>query len=101
MKLKMTKAEFNTLYSILSLVCTTNRPTGIQAHVLHGTLCRLYKKFYRKAIEIKSKYSITADADEACAFYMFFSNFDLSGLDTFAQNLIHQTLNTVHQKYSA
>jgi len=101
MKMKMTYAEFTALYQLLANVCTAITPKGIEAHVLHGTLFRLYKKFYRKAIEVKKKYSISIEADEACAFYMFFSKFNTSKADPFTQNLIQQTLNTVHQKYSA
>ena len=101
MKLKLSFAEFNTLHNLLQVICIGLLPKGIQERVVHGCLFRLYKKFYNKAIEAKKKYSINMHDDEACAFYMFFSKFDMAGHDQFAVNLVNQLNNSIHQKYSA
>ncbi|MEQ1677881.1 MAG: hypothetical protein ABL876_14320 [Chitinophagaceae bacterium] len=101
MKLKLTYAEFKTLHSLLQRICIGILPKGIQARVLHGVLFRLYRKFYNKAIEVKKKYSISMEDDEACAFYMFLSSFDMTGEEVFTINLVHQINISIHQKYSA
>lgn len=101
MKLKLTQSEFSALYTLLAAICTGISPKGIEAQVLHGVLCRLYKKFYVKNFRPKKKYGISIEADEACAFHMFISRYGLSGYDTFTHNLVHQLTNSIHQKYSA
>lgn len=100
MKLKLTNSEFMVIHSLLQNVCMGIRPKGIQEHVLHGTLFRLYKKFYSKAIETKKKYSIAMGDDEACAFYMFFSKYNMSSETPFTINLVLQINNVINQKYS-
>ena len=101
MKLKLTAAEFSVLNSLLQVVCISIVPKGMQAIVLHGTLLRLYKKFYNKAFVMKKKYGVTIEDDEACAFYMFFSKFDMSNAELFTINLVTRINNSIHQKYSA
>lgn len=100
MKLKLTSSEFMVLHSLLQNVCMGIRPKGIQEHVLHGTLFRLYKKFYNKAIETKKKYTIAMADDEACAFYMFFSKFNMSNENAFTVNLVLQINNHINQKFA-
>lgn len=101
MKLKLTSAEFNALLVLLTAICTGLIPKGIQQQVVHGTLFRAYKKFYIKAIKERKEYKITLDADEACAFYMFFTRFDMKEQDLFLINLVTKLNNKIHQTYSA
>ena len=98
MKLKLTYAEFTVLYSLLQDVCIGIMPKGIQQQVLHGVLFRLFKKFYNKALLMKQKYSINLEADECCAFYMFFHQFDMAGQEIFTINLVNKINNAIHQK---
>ena len=101
MKLKLSHAEFTALHTLLAAICTGITPGGIQAHVLHGVLFRVYKKFYRKAIDHKKKYAINLDDDEACAFYMFFTKEQMPAHDVFTINLLTQITNNIHQKYAS
>lgn len=101
MKLKLTYAEFKTLHQLLSIVCTGIVPNGIEALVLHGVLFRMYRKFYNKAIKVKKKYTVSIEADEACAFWMFFTKFDMKGQEVYTTNLVLQLNNSIHQKYAA
>lgn len=100
MKLKLTYSEFNALYQLLAQVCTGIKPAGIEAQVLHGVLFRMYKRFYVKAIKVKKSYSISIEADEACAFWMFFSKFNMQGQELHTTNLVLQLNNSIHQKYA-
>lgn len=100
MKLKLSSAEFLVLHDLLQRICIGIKPKGIQAHVLHGVLFRLFKKFYKKAIETKHRYTVSIEADEACAFYMFFTNQPIQNEETFTINLIHQINTKIHQTYS-
>ncbi|MGQ0738259.1 MAG: hypothetical protein ACT4OJ_04295 [Bacteroidota bacterium] len=101
MKLKLTYSEFQALYNLLALVCTAITPRGIESQVLHGVLFRMYRRFYTKAIKVKKKYTIGIEADEACAFWMFFGRYDMWQQDEFTRNLVLQLNNSIHQKYSA
>lgn len=101
MKLKLTYSEFNALYQLLAAICTGIKPAGIEAQVLHGVLFRMYRRFYTKAIKVKKKYAITIEADEACAFWIFFGKYDMYQQDDFTRNLVRQLNNSIHQKYSA
>ncbi len=101
MKLKLTYSQFTALYKLLNAVCTGINPKGIEAHVLHGVLFRIYKKFYIKAIKVKKKYTVSIESDEACAFLMFFGKFDLWEQDVQTINLVRQINNDVTQKYAA
>ncbi|MCC6290164.1 MAG: hypothetical protein IT249_19975 [Chitinophagaceae bacterium] len=100
MKLKLTAAEFNSLYLLLTEIVNNSKPIGILHHVVYGIIYRVFRKFYNKAIQKKREYKITLDADEACAFYLFFSKNPLSNQDFFTQNLIHTINNKIHQIYS-
>jgi hypothetical protein len=100
MKMKLSYSEFSVLYKLLQVVNDIS-PKGIQAQVLHGVMFRLFKKFYIKAIRMKNRYTMTIDADEACAFWMFFERFDMSTHDVFTQNLVRQLSNSIHKKYFA
>lgn len=99
MKWKLSAAEFTALYNILQCGTVLLTPHGIEARVVHGVLFRLYKKFYRKAIEVKKKYSISVDDDEACAFHMFFTRNEIK-MDHHTSNTVLQLTNLIHQKYS-
>lgn len=101
MKLKLSSSEFLALHDLLQRVIMGIRPKGIQAHVLHGVLFRLYKKFYTKALTVQQRYTITMEADEACAFHMFFTRQNLNDEEIFTINLVHQINNRIHQTYSA
>lgn len=100
MKLKLTSSEFLVLHDLLQRICIGIKPKGIQAHVLHGVLFRLFKKFYKKAIETKLRYTITIEADEACAFHMFFTTQPMEDEEVFTMNLVHQINTKIHQTYS-
>ena len=100
MKLKLSFSEFTVLYHLLLTVCTGIQPKGIQAHILHGTLFRLFKKFHSKSIESKKRYTISMEDDMACAFYLFYSQYKMTGQDVFTINLVTQINNSIHQKYS-
>lgn len=101
MKIKMTLAEFLALHDLLQRCIMGTRPKGIQAHVLHGVLFRLFKKFYTKALTVQQRYTITMEADEACAFHMFFTRHDMTEEEIFTINLVHQINNRIHQTYTA
>ncbi|MGQ0738392.1 MAG: hypothetical protein ACT4OJ_04965 [Bacteroidota bacterium] len=102
MKLKnLTYAEFTALHQFLALICTSITPKGIEAQVLHGVLFRMYRRFYTNAIRVKKKYTISIEADEACAFWMFTGRYDMWQQDEFTKNLVRQINNSIHQKYSS
>lgn len=101
MKLKLTVAEFLALHDLLQRHILAHRPKGIQAHVLHGVLFRLFKKFYTKALTAQQRYQVTMEADEACAFYMYFTKSPMTGEEVFTINLVHQITQKIHQTYSA
>jgi hypothetical protein len=100
MKLKLSSSEFLVLHTLLQQVVMGVLPQGIQQQVLHGVLFQLYKKFYKKAIETKNRYTITMEPMEACAFQMYFSKHSMEGVEVFTINLVHQINNSIHQKYS-
>lgn len=100
MKLKLTSSEFLVLHDLLQRVVIQSLPKGIQQQVLYGVLFQLYKKFYKKAIETKNRYTVSMEPAEACAFYMYFSKYPMEQEETFTINLIHQLNNSIHQKYS-
>jgi hypothetical protein len=101
MKLKLTAAEFLVLHDLLQRVVMGTLPKGIQQQVLHGVLFQLYKKFYKKAIETKNRYTVTMEPMEACAFQLYFSKYQLEQEEVFTINLVHQLNNSIHQKYIA
>jgi hypothetical protein len=101
MKIKMSVAEFLALHDLLQRCIMCIKPKGIQAHVLHGVLFRLFKKFYTKALTAQLRYTITMEADEACAFHMFFTRHSLNNEEVFTINLVHTINNRIHQTYSA
>lgn len=100
MKWKLNYSEFLVLLTLLQHVCTSITPSGIQANVLHGTLTRLYKKFYLRNLIKRNKYTITVTDDEACAFYMFFIKYNLSGEEIFTINLVSQINGSINKKYA-
>lgn len=101
MKLKLSCNEFLALHDLLQRHILGHRPKGIQAHVLHGVLFRLFKKFYTKALTVQQRYQVTMEADEACAFHMYFSKQPLTGEETFTINLVIQITTKIHQTYSS
>lgn len=101
MKLKLTKAEFTVLYSLMQIVCIGTIPKKMEQVILHGVLFRLYKKFYNKAITQKSKYGITMENDEAAAFCVFFSKYEWQDEDAFTINLVHQINFKINQLFAA
>lgn len=97
MKLKLSFAEFTILFQLLEPVIDL-KPVGIDRHLLHGVLVKLYLKFHRKSAGAESKYSIKMEKEEACAFYMYTQSLQ-AGLNIFTTNLLLQINNQIHKTY--
>lgn len=97
MKLKLSFAEFTILFQLLEPVKAT-KPVGIERHLLHGVLEKLYIKFHRKSASMEQKYSIKLEKEEACAFYMYTHALNVK-LEPFTANLLLQINNQIHKTY--
>lgn len=98
MKLKLTKKEFEALYDLLHNTVVAARPVGIQVKLFHGVMIQVYRKFYKKAIDMdKRKYTITLEIHEACAWWLFFNQFPVPGHMVFETNLLLKINNSIHK----
>lgn len=99
MKLKLSYTEFKALHDLLQGLLFPNITTGIKGRLLRAMLLSIFKKFYVKMLdERKKKYSITLKEEYACAWWLFFSEYQAP--TPYEANLVAQINNSIHQKYS-
>lgn len=101
MKLKLSYNELIALHDVFGR-CVVIDAKSFNAHkkLQVAILLKLWKKLYTKAFAKKKEYSVTMDADEAIAFYLYFHNTNLvPGEMIYERNLITQINNSIHQKF--
>lgn len=100
MKLKLTKAEFDALYSFFTGMIKDAKPEGMNSRMLLSTLMDIYEKMYRKAFKRKENYTVVLKDHEAIGFWFFFQKYPFPAKMIFEANLVHQINNNIHQKFS-
>ncbi len=101
MKLKLNKSQFIALYELLQSAVANITVTGIEAKLIHAIMQDVYRKFYVRAFDVQKRiYTIKLSECEACAWYLFFSRFQLPQEAVFEANLLHIINNDIHQKYT-
>lgn len=88
------------LYGIVKNdVFVEEQPAGIAAKLVYSVMLGVYKKLYARAVEKRSKYTITLLPAEAFAFFLLYNNYPLEPA-SFEGNLITTICNNIHQKYA-
>jgi hypothetical protein len=101
MKLKLTKAQFKALYALFQHMIVGAKPKGLEARLLRALLFNIYEKMYKKAIDEKTRYSLSLSEEEALAFWVFFNKFNYIPVEMiFEANLVQTICNNIHQKFS-
>jgi hypothetical protein len=101
MKLKLSKAQFKALYSLFQHIVLHVEVKTLEARLLRALLFSIYQKLYKRAIDEKSKYSITLSEEQALAFWVFFNKYNyLPEEMMYEANLVSTISNNIHQKFS-
>lgn len=101
MKLKLTRSQFDALYSIFdTIIDNTHYLDGMQAKLLYSLLYGTFLKLHKKTVEKKLEYTLTLTDQEAIGFWLFFEKYPLNASLPFEVNLIQTISNAIHQKFS-
>lgn len=77
--------EFMLLKELYERTVCVDMSKDIEDRLLIAVLLNVYRKIYKQAVEMKSKYSLKYRAEEAIAFILYFNGYP-------AQNIYEQLL---------
>jgi hypothetical protein len=99
MKLKLTYAEFEALYSMLSTAVDGVQAKNLPEKLLLSILDTIYGKLYAQGRVRKQKYSLKFTDHEAIAFLCYYGTMQFEPT-SFEGNLIHVICNKIKQHYA-